>query len=69
MGVGEDISERTLRRLTNNNARKLKGTNFGAFFDWLSNSMGIIVSSKPGQKVDISAGSEEWMSKFDEFEV
>jgi hypothetical protein len=31
--------------------------------------MGIIVSSKPGQKVDISAGSEEWMSKFDDFEV
>lgn len=69
LGVGEDISEKTLRRLTNNNARKLKGTNFGAFFDWLSNSMGIIVSSKPGQKVDISAGSEEWMSKFDDFEV
>lgn len=69
LGVGESISEKTLCRLTNNNARKLKGTNFGAFFDWLSNSMGIIVSSKPGQKVDISAGSEEWMSKFDDFEV
>ncbi len=69
LGVGDDISEKTLKRLTNNNARKLKGTNFGAFFSWLSNSVGIITSSKPGQKVDISPGSEEWVSKFDEFEV
>ena len=69
LGVGTKISEGTLKRLTNNNACKLKGTNFGAFFEWLSNSMSIIVSSQPGQKIDISPGCEKWMSKFDEYEV
>ena len=53
LGVGSQISERTIKRLTAGNAQQLKGTNLGAFFKWLSNSMSIIVSSKPGQKVVI----------------
>ena len=69
LGVGSQISERTIKRLTAGNAQQLKGTNFGAFFKWLSNSMSIIVSSKPGQKVDISGGQSEWMKPFDSFEI
>ena len=69
LGVGSRISERTIKRLTAGNAQQLKGTNFGAFFKWLSNSMSIIVSSKPGQKVDISGGQSEWMKPFDSFEI
>lgn len=69
LGVGTKISEKTIKRLTAGNATALKGTNFGAFFKWLSNSMSIIVSSKPGQKVDISVGQSEWMKPFDSFEI
>ena len=69
LGVGNDISEKTINRLTAGNAKALKGTNFGAFFRWLSSSMSIIVSSKPGQKVDISGGQSEWMKPFDSFEI
>lgn len=69
LGVGSQISERTIKRLTAGNAQQLKGTNFGAFFKWLSNSMSIIVSSKPRQKVDISGGQSEWMKPFDSFEI
>ena len=69
LGVGTQISERTIKRLTAGNAMQLKGTNFGGCFQWLSNSMSIIVSSKPGQKVDISEGQSEWMKPFDSFEI
>ena len=69
LGVGDKISEVTIKRLTAGNAKKLKGMKFGAFFKWLSNSMSIIVSSKPGQKVDISGGQSEWMTPFDSFEI
>ena len=61
LGVGKQISERTLKRLTAGEARALKGTNFGDFFNWLSNSMSMIVSSIPGQKVDTTKGQSEWM--------
>ena len=69
LGVGSQISEKTIKRLSAGNAQQLKGTNFGAFFKWLHNSMSIIVSSKPGQKVDISGGQSEWMKPFDSFEI
>lgn len=61
LGVGKQISERTLKRLTAGEARALKGANFGDFFNWLSNSMSMIVSSIPGQKVDTTKGQSEWM--------
>ena len=69
LGVGSQISEKTIKRLSAGNAQQLKGTNFGAFCKWLSKSMSIIVSSKPGQKVDISGGQSEWMKPFDSFEI
>lgn len=69
LGVGDDISEQTLKRLTAGNAMKLRNTNFGAFFKWLSSSMSNIVSSKPGQRIDISKGQEEWNTPFDNFEI
>lgn len=69
LGVGEKISEQTLKRLTAGNAMRLRGTRFGAFFKWLSSSMSIIVSSQPGQRVDISGGQSEWMKPFDDFEI
>lgn len=64
LGVGDSISEKTLMRLTNNNARKLRGTNFGAFFNWLSHSMSIIVSSKPGDKVKLPK-TDGWGTEFE----
>lgn len=46
-----------------NPAMKLKGTNFGSFFKWLSASMGTVVNNEEGQKVDLSAGAG-WMDAF-----
>ena len=64
LGVGDDITQKTLLRLTAGKAHKLKGTNFGSFFKWLSNSLGVVASSKPGQKVDLSPGASQWMTSF-----
>lgn len=43
---------------------KLKGTRFSAFFKWLSASMGSVVKTEIGEKVDLSAGSDSWMDNF-----
>lgn len=43
---------------------KLKGTRFSAFFKWLSASMGSVVKTEIGEKVDLSAGSDSWMDDF-----
>ena len=64
LGVGDDITQKTLLRLTAGKAHKLRGTNFGSFFKWLSNSLGVVASSKPGQKVDLSPGASQWMTSF-----
>lgn len=64
LGVGDDITQNTLLRLTAGKAHKLKGANFGSFFKWLSNSLGVVTSSKPGQKVDLSPGASQWMTSF-----
>lgn len=45
-------------------AMKLQGTKFSSFFKWLSASMGTVVSAEEGQKVDLSAGADDWMSAF-----
>ncbi len=39
--------------------QKLTGVNFVEFFQWLSNSMGIIVASKSGDKIDITPKANE----------
>ena len=44
-------------------AMKLKGTNFGSFFKWLSASMGTVVNTEEGQTVDLSSGAS-WMDAF-----
>jgi len=41
----------------------LKGTNFKSFFQWLSASMGTIVSSEEGQTVSM-ADPSDWMKSF-----
>lgn len=43
-------------------AMKLKGTKFGAFFNWLSASMGTVVTAEEGQ-VDLHNGMDDWMEK------
>lgn len=43
---------------------KLKGTRFSAFFKWLSASMGSVVKTEIGEKVDLSTGSDSWMDDF-----
>ena len=45
-------------------AMKLQGTKFSSFFKWLSASMGTVVSAEEGQKVDLSAGADDWMLAF-----
>lgn len=45
-------------------AMKLQGTKFSSFFKWLSASMGTIVTSEEGDKVDLSDGANDWMSAF-----
>ena len=42
----------------------LEGTKFSAFFKWLSASMGTVVKSEAGVKVDLSAGADEWMKNW-----
>jgi uncharacterized protein YegL len=44
-------------------AMPLKGTNFKAFFQWLSASMGTIVSAEEGQTVTL-ADPSDWMNAF-----
>ena len=45
-------------------AMKLKGTKFSSFFKWLSASMGTVVTSEEGQKVDLTNGVSDWMEAF-----
>lgn len=45
-------------------AMKLQGTKFSSFFKWLSASMGTIVTSEEGEKVDLTEGADDWMSAF-----
>lgn len=45
-------------------AMKLQGTRFSSFFKWLSASMGTIVTSEEGEKVDLTEGANDWMSAF-----
>ena len=39
---------------------KLKGTKFSDFFNWLSASMGVVVTAEEGQKVDLTDGMDIW---------
>lgn len=41
-------------------AMKLDGLKFSSFFQWLSNSMGVIARSQPGDSVNIKEGIENW---------
>lgn len=45
-------------------AMKLQGTRFSSFFKWLSASMGTVVTSEEGEKVDLSDGANDWMTAF-----
>lgn len=45
-------------------AMKLKGAKFSNFFKWLSASMGTVVTSEEGKKVDLSDGASDWMEAF-----
>ena len=45
-------------------AAKLQGLKFANFFKWLSASMTAITSSAEGDKVDLAAGAENWMTGF-----
>lgn len=44
-------------------AMKLKGTKFSSFFEWLSASMGVVVTAEGGQAVDLPNGTD-WMEAF-----
>jgi len=48
-----------LKRISPSFTQKLKGTDFGTFFKWLSNSMSAISNSKEGDKIDIAPKTED----------
>ena len=63
IGVGEANME-LLRKMCGK-ALPLAGTKFTEFFKWLSNSLSMVSKSKEGDKVNISEGSDAWMSSFE----
>lgn len=65
IGVGSDANMEVLKRMTAGRAMALQGLKFGAFFEWLSNSLSVVASSKEGDKIDISDGASNWMSSFE----
>lgn len=65
IGVGSDANMEVLKKMTAGRAMALQGLKFGAFFEWLSNSLSVVASSKEGDKIDISDGTSNWMSSFE----
>ena len=65
IGVGSDANMEGLKKMTAGRAMALQGLKFGAFFEWLSNSLSVVASSKEGDKIDISDGASNWMSSFE----
>ena len=65
IGVGSDANMDVLKKMTAGRAMALQGLKFGAFFEWLSNSLSVVASSKEGDKIDISDGASNWMSSFE----
>ena len=65
IGVGSDANMEVLKKMTAGRAMALQGLKFGAFFEWLSNSLSVVASSKEGDKIDISDGASNWMSSFE----
>ena len=65
IGVGSDANMEVLKKMTAGRAMALQGLKFGAFFEWLSNSLSVVASSKEGDKIDISDGTSNWMSTFE----
>lgn len=45
-------------------AKKLAGLKFKEFFQWLSNSIGTIVTHTEGEQVDLTDGIDDWMTSF-----
>lgn len=65
IGVGEYANMGILAKIQGTiPPMKLKGTKFSSFFQWLSASMGTVVSANEGQQVDLSAGADNWMETF-----
>lgn len=65
IGVGNDANMEVLTKIQGTiPPMKLKGTKFSSFFKWLSASMGTVVNGTEGQKVDLSAGANNWMDSF-----
>lgn len=50
-------------------AMPLAGTKFSQFFKWLSASMNTVIHSSEGQKVNISEGTENWISSLSNYEI
>lgn len=65
IGVGSDANMEVLKKMTAGKAMALQGLKFGEFFEWLSNSLSVVASSKEGDKIDISDGASNWMSSFE----
>lgn len=66
MGIGVgDANMELLKKMCNGKALPLQGTKFGAFFQWLSNSLSIVSKSKEGDKVNIMEGADNWMQSFE----
>lgn len=62
VGIGDSISEDALTKLSVSNfpPMKMQAVKFAEFFVWLSNSMGAVSHSKPGEEV-ILPNPESWL--------
>lgn len=65
MGIGVGEANMELLGRMCGKALPLAGTKFTEFFQWLSNSLSMVSTSKEGDKVSIKDGADAWMDSFE----
>ena len=61
IGIGEGADMEALKALGGGRAPlRLKGLNFGAFFQWLSRSVARVSQSTPGERVPLPSDLDSW---------
>ena len=65
LGIGVGEANMELLQKMCGKAMPLQGTKFTAFFQWLSNSLSTVSTSREGDKVNIKDGADAWMDSFE----
>ncbi|MBR5133487.1 MAG: VWA domain-containing protein [Alistipes sp.] len=65
LGIGVGDANMELLQKMCGKAMPLQGTKFTAFFQWLSNSLSTVSTSREGDKVNIKDGADAWMDSFE----